>query len=97
MPNTLINPVVLSTLVIAPGTVTIPATVNGLRVQRYAIFIRGIAGTGNTIKYNVAGATPILDVEVGDKYVIRCNGRSIVALIVALGVGGKIKIDVLKD
>jgi hypothetical protein len=96
MPNTFVNPIILSTLVIAPGTVTIPETVNDLRVQRYTIIIRGVAGTGNTVKYNVAGATPVMDVEVGDKYTIGCVGRSIVALIVALGVGGKVKIDVIR-
>ena len=89
-------PVILSTVVTVSGDVDIPATANGLLVTRYTIKIRGLAGAaGNTIAFNVATATPKLDIEAGDEFVISLNGRSIVKLVCVIA-AGSIKIDVLR-
>jgi hypothetical protein len=89
-------PVILSQVVAISGDVDIPTTANNLSVTRYTIKIRGLTGSaGNTIAFNVAGATPVLDVEDGDEFVFNCMGRSIVKLVCTIA-AGSIKVDVLR-
>jgi hypothetical protein len=89
-------PVILSQVVAVSGDVDIPTTANNLNVVRYTIKIRGLVGSaGNTIAFNVAGTTPVLDIEEGDEFVFNCMGRSIVKLVCTIA-AGSIKVDVLR-